>query len=58
MLSGVKIITPEKYVDDRGYFFESFNSADFKKNGLPSRFLQDNQSFSKKRLLYAGYIIN
>ena len=50
-ISGIKIITPKVYRDDRGYFFESFNSKDFKTLGLPTKFLQDNQAFSKKGTL-------
>ena len=49
--SGIKIITPQVYRDDRGYFFESFKSKDFKTLGLPTKYLQDNQAFSKKDTL-------
>ena len=47
-ISGIKIITPKIYKDDRGYFFESFNANDFKKLGLPIKYLQENQAYSKK----------
>lgn len=47
-IKGVKIITPHIHIDSRGYFFESFNANDFKKLGLPLKYLQDNQAFSKK----------
>lgn len=47
----VVIITPKIIEDDRGYFFESFNINDFINLGLPTRFIQDNQSFSKKGVL-------
>ena len=50
-ISGIKIITPHIRKDDRGYFFESFNSKDFKTLGLPTKYLQDNQAFSKKGTL-------
>ena len=50
-ISGIKIITPQINKDNRGYFFESFNSEDFKTLGLPTKFLQDNQAFSKKGTL-------
>jgi dTDP-4-dehydrorhamnose 3,5-epimerase len=50
-IAGVKIITPEVFTDDRGYFFETFNTNDFKKLSLPSKFVQDNQAFSKKGTL-------
>jgi dTDP-4-dehydrorhamnose 3,5-epimerase len=50
-ISGIKIITPQIYKDDRGYFFESFNSKNFKNLGLPTKFVQDNQAYSKKRTI-------
>ena len=50
-ISGIKIITPHIHKDDRGYFFESYNSEDFKTLGLPTKFVQDNQAFSKKGTL-------
>ena len=50
-IRGIKIITPEIHKDNRGYFFESFNSKNFNDLGLPTHFVQDNQSFSKKGTL-------
>ena len=47
-ISGIKIIIPKIFMDDRGYFFESFNSEDFENLGLPTKFVQDNQAYSKK----------
>ncbi len=47
----IKIIIPQIHNDNRGYFFESYNANDFKKLGLPTKFLQDNQAFSKKDTL-------
>lgn len=48
----IKIIEPEIFIDDRGYFFESFNEDQFSSvvNDQIS-FVQDNQSFSKKNVL-------
>lgn len=40
------IIEPSVFNDERGYFFESYNQNQFKKNGLEYSFVQDNQSFS------------
>jgi dTDP-4-dehydrorhamnose 3,5-epimerase len=37
--------------DDRGFFLESFNEAAFAAAGLPTRFVQDNHSRSKKGVL-------
>jgi dTDP-4-dehydrorhamnose 3,5-epimerase len=50
-LEGLLIIKPTVYEDDRGYFFESFNQDKFKDAGLDLRFLQDNESKSKKGVL-------
>lgn len=44
-------VIPTVYEDDRGYFYESFNDTTFFKNNLPYKFVQDNQSFSKKGVL-------
>ncbi len=45
-LDGVYIIEPKIYPDSRGYFFESYNELEFQANGIPNRFVQDNQSKS------------
>ncbi|WP_086290425.1 dTDP-4-dehydrorhamnose 3,5-epimerase [Campylobacter devanensis] len=45
-IDGVFIIEPTVFEDDRGYFFESYNEAEFIKNGITNRFVQDNQSKS------------
>lgn len=50
-LPEVQLITPQVYPDNRGFFFESFKASDFEKAGLPSHFIQDNFSFSKKGVL-------
>ena len=47
-IKGLLEIRPAIFRDDRGYFFESHNTATFKKAGLDLNFVQDNQSFSKK----------
>lgn len=45
-IDGVIIVDPKVFEDARGYFFESYNEAEFIKNGIPTRFVQDNQSKS------------
>ena len=45
-ISGVYIIEPKIFKDDRGYFFESYNEPEFIKHGIPNKFIQDNQSKS------------
>ncbi len=50
-IDGLLIIRPTVFEDDRGYFFETFNVAKFKKFGLPIDFVQDNLSKSSKNVL-------
>lgn len=46
------VIEPNVFEDNRGYFFESFNKATFKKEtGLDVDFVQDNESRSTKGVL-------
>ena len=42
---GVYVISPDVYIDNRGYFFESFKEIDFKKH-FNCKFVQDNEVFS------------
>jgi dTDP-4-dehydrorhamnose 3,5-epimerase len=50
-LEGLLIIKPDVFEDDRGYFFESFNQEKFSDGGLEVKFMQDNESKSKKGVL-------
>lgn len=45
-IKDVFIIEPQIFRDNRGYFFESWNQAEFAKAGLNYNFIQDNQSQS------------
>jgi dTDP-4-dehydrorhamnose 3,5-epimerase len=45
-IDGIVIIEPKVFEDERGYFFESYNEAEFAKNGINIKFVQDNQSKS------------
>ena len=45
-IDGVIIVEPRIFADNRGYFFESYNEAEFTANGIPNKFVQDNQSKS------------
>ena len=45
-IDGVVIVEPRVFADARGYFFESYNEAEFVKNGITNKFVQDNQSKS------------
>lgn len=50
-ISGVYIIEPKLFGDNRGYFMETYNYEAFKAAGLDMIFIQDNQSKSKKGVL-------
>lgn len=50
-LPGVLLLTPSIYRDERGAFFETFNLRQFAEAGLPTNWLQDNFSLSKKNVL-------
>jgi dTDP-4-dehydrorhamnose 3,5-epimerase len=45
------IIAPAVFEDSRGYFFEAYNKAKFLENGIEYKFIQDNQSFSKRGVI-------
>ncbi|MBS0124710.1 dTDP-4-dehydrorhamnose 3,5-epimerase [Thetidibacter halocola] len=45
-LSGVKILTPQRFGDHRGFFSESWNKARMDAAGLHYDFVQDNHSLS------------
>jgi dTDP-4-dehydrorhamnose 3,5-epimerase len=48
----VVLIEPKVFGDDRGFFFESFNQAQFEAAiGKPVQFVQDNHSRSAKNVL-------
>ena len=51
ILEGVKIIIPKVFLDDRGYFFESFNDKEFREKVCNTTFVKDNQSKSCKGTL-------
>lgn len=50
-IAGLVELFPRVFEDERGAFFESYNEAVFVALGLPTQFVQDNQSFSKKGVL-------
>ena len=45
-LPGVMVIEPRVFRDDRGYFLETWSDAAYGPAQLPTRFLQDNLSYS------------
>lgn len=50
-IEGLFEIQPKIFYDNRGYFFESYNEREFFSSGLKMKFVQDNQSCSKKNIL-------
>jgi dTDP-4-dehydrorhamnose 3,5-epimerase len=53
-LPGVLLLEPRVFRDDRGFFYEAFNTDVFAQHaaeGLPARFVQDNHSRSTERVL-------
>ena len=50
-VEGLYELIPEVYEDSRGYMSEIYNEKDFFKAGLKMKFVQDNQSKSKKGVL-------
>jgi dTDP-4-dehydrorhamnose 3,5-epimerase len=50
-ISGLLIIQPNVFEDNRGYFFESYNKKEFLNNEIEADFVQDNQSLSQKGVL-------
>ena len=47
----VKIVEPEVFQDDRGFFLEVFRTDQFSELGLPSQFVQLNHSGSVKNVV-------
>jgi dTDP-4-dehydrorhamnose 3,5-epimerase len=50
-IEGLVEIFPRFFEDERGLFFESYNLKTFEAYGLPTNFVQDNQSFSHRGVL-------
>lgn len=50
-IQGLYIIENGIFGDNRGYFMETYNEMEFKAAGLDIKFVQDNQSKSKKGVL-------
>lgn len=50
-IKDVYIVDVKTYGDNRGYFMETYKEKDFKAAGLDYKFVQDNQSSSRKGVL-------
>ncbi|MEL6507841.1 MAG: dTDP-4-dehydrorhamnose 3,5-epimerase family protein, partial [Pseudomonadota bacterium] len=53
-IEGVKVLTPRRFADDRGYFTETYNKRQFDEQVAPLTFVQDNASFSKHQYTVRG----
>src|SRR3989338_5844147 len=45
-IPGIRIFTPKKFDDGRGFFSETYNKKRFASFGITKEFVQDNQSLS------------
>ena len=50
-IEGLVVIEPKVYGDNRGYFMETYNQRDFEVSGIDVKFVQDNQSKSRRGVL-------
>lgn len=47
-IEGVKVIEPDVFGDNRGWFVEQYNAGRYREAGITADFVQDNESFSSK----------
>lgn len=47
-ISGLLLIQPDIFIDERGYFFESYHIEKLRLAGIDKTFVQDNESLSAK----------
>lgn len=50
-IAGLFVVEPKVWKDNRGYFYESYNTRLFAEAGINVTFVQDNQSYSQKGTL-------
>ncbi|PKP03129.1 MAG: dTDP-4-dehydrorhamnose 3,5-epimerase [Bacteroidetes bacterium HGW-Bacteroidetes-6] len=50
-IEGLLLIEPRVFVDDRGYFKETFHAARYAEAGIDGNFVQDNESMSGKYIV-------
>jgi len=50
-LSGVQLLEPRVFGDERGFFLESYNERVFAQMGIRDRFVQDNHSYSARNVI-------
>ena len=55
-ISGVVLVEPDVFGDERGFFMESYREATYVAHGIPGRFVQDNVSRSRRGVLRGLHI--
>lgn len=50
-LEGAKVICPQIFCDNRGFFFESYQEERYREKGIDCPFVQDNHSYSKQGVI-------
>jgi dTDP-4-dehydrorhamnose 3,5-epimerase len=50
----VKLLRPERHIDNRGFFSETYNKQAFARVGIHNEFLQDNHSLSRGKGVVRG----
>lgn len=50
-LNGLVVFVPDVFQDERGFFLEVFRADGFAELGLPTSFVQENHSYSRKGVL-------
>ena len=50
-LQGIKIIEPQRFGDNRGWFMEVYQYDTYRQAGINCSFVQDNRSYSKRNVL-------
>lgn len=50
-ISGLIVIEPQVWRDERGHFIETYNEKVFRANGIDETFVQDNLSYSHRGVL-------
>ena len=48
---GLLEIIPSIFHDERGWFFEFYSEREFQKHGITTKFVQENQSYTKKGII-------
>ena len=54
VLPGVLLLRPRRFLDERGFFAESYNRRQFEQAGIATEFVQDNLSFSENPFTLRG----